>query len=271
MIMKKITAKQRGKIQQEIFTWYKTNQRSLPWRTTTDPYAILVSEIMLQQTQVDRVIPYYERFMRTFPNWEALANADKRTLLQHWSGLGYNQRALRLQETAKQIVVEGGRIPKTEEELCKLPGIGPYTACAVLAFAENQEVPGVDTNIRRVLIHKLKLSEAIGKKELATIAQSLIPRGKSRIWHNALMDYGALHATAQKTGIASLSKQSKFEGSERWVRGKMVKMLLNQESLSLRELKKTMKHARLKQIIQKMEKEQLIVKKEGWITLKEER
>src|SRR3989344_596566 len=93
MIMKKITAKQRGKIQQEIFTWYKTNQRSLPWRTTTDPYAILVSEIMLQQTQVDHVIPYYERFMRTFPNWEALANADKRTLLQHWSGLGYNQES----------------------------------------------------------------------------------------------------------------------------------------------------------------------------------
>lgn len=260
--MKKITLKQKVKIQQEILSWYEKNQRDLPWRKTTNPYAILVSEIMLQQTQVDRVIPHYKRFMQSFPTWEALAKTEKRTILEHWSGLGYNHRALRLQETAKQIVARGGTCPMTAEELCKLPGIGPYTAGAVLAFVYNQAVPVVDTNIRRVLIHKLKLLEDIGKKELEAVAQSLIPLGKSRIWHNALMDYGALHATAEKTGIASLSKQSPFEGSERWARGKVIKLLLERQAMTMKELKKGIRHPRLSKIVKQLEGETFI-KKEG--------
>ncbi len=264
--MKKISSKQKERIQNEILSWYQKNQRDLPWRKTMDPYAILVSEIMLQQTQVDRVIPYYQRFMQSFPTWEALAKAEKRTMLQHWSGLGYNHRALRLQETAKQILVRG-ELPQQQEELRKLPGIGPYTACAVFAFAHNQEVPVIDTNIRRVLIHKLRLPENIGKKQLEEIARLLIPPGKSRIWHNALMDYGALYATAQKTGIASLSKQSPFEGSERWARGKVIKLLLEHQTMTLRDLKKQIKHPQFSKIVKQLEDETFIKKESGYIMI----
>lgn len=165
------------KIQNTIFTWYQTHVRSLPRRETTDPYQIMVSEIMLQQTQVDRVIPKYLHFLELFPDIQSLAKADKTKLLTARSGLGYNSRALNLQKTAQFIVNEHKNIfPQTKEELIKLPGIGPYTAGAICAFAYNQDVTVIDINIKRVLIHLLKLDPEINPKDLEKIVADILPK-----------------------------------------------------------------------------------------------
>ena len=255
-----VTQEQIAHFQNKVLTWYKAHERYLPWRKTTDPYPILVSEIMLQQTQVDRVIPYYHRFLKTFPDFKTLAAANKHTLLSHWSGLGYNNRVLRLQQLAQRILTDcKGVFPRTEEELIELPGIGPYTARAVLAFAFNKEVAVIDTNIRRVLIHELKLKEDVSMKELEGIALAAVPKGKSRIWHNALMDYGAMEKTARKTGIKPLSKQGHFLGSDRWLRGQIVKTLLAQKEVSLLQFKKMFEHPRFEIVIKKLETEGIIL------------
>ncbi len=237
-------------LQKTILTWYKKNKRDLPWRTTTNPYYILLSEIMLQQTQVDRVIPYYQHFLLTYPDWKSLAAAHKEDLLKHWSGLGYNNRVLRLQQTAQLVITHHhGILPTTEETLLELPGIGPYTARAILAFAHNQAVPVIDTNIRRILISLLHLPETTPMKTLATYALQLIPSGKSRTWHNALMDYGALHLTARKTGIKPLNTPSTFAGSPRQLRGKIIKLLLEKKHLTRQQLRKHLNDQRTDTIL----------------------
>lgn len=222
----------------------------MPWRQTypakdgaMDPYAIHISEVMLQQTQVDRVIPYFLQWMKDFPDYASLAKASKTDLLKHRSGLGFNSRAIRLRECAKLVassklkvksipspltplLQRGESLAQVRNELMKLPGIGPYTSAAIMAFAWNKDVPVVDTNIRRVLIFLFKLDEKITPAELEHFAEKTIPKGKSRERHNALMDYGALELTARKTKIKPLSKQSKFEGSDRQVRGRIMKELV---------------------------------------------
>lgn len=219
---------------------------------------------MLQQTQAERVIPYYEKFINAFPTVGVLAKADAKTLLQLWSGLGYNSRVLRLQKLAQILVEKNHSIPENHASLLQLPGIGPYTANAILAFAFNISAPVIDTNIRRVLIHELDLPQEISKEKLGKISFLCIPEGKSREWHNALMDYGAMKATAKKTGIKSLSKQSKFQGSTRWVRGQIIKKLLQEEKLSIKKIKQEMKSQYppgiIEKIIAKMEKENIIWK-----------
>lgn len=222
----------KDQIQTQILERYSQNGRKLPWRETQDPYAIHISEVMSQQTQVDRVIPYWQKWMKDIPNYFALANISKSELLSYRSGLGFNSRALRLQECAK-IVVEQyqGVLPRSKSDLLILPWIGPYTAGAICAFAYNQEEVVIDTNIRRVLIFLLGLDENIALKELEAIAQDLIPQGRSRDWHNALMDYGAIYLTAQKTKIKSLGRQSKFQGSDRQVRGWILKFLTKKEGI----------------------------------------
>ncbi len=254
-------------VQQKILDWYKKNKRELPWRNTTDPYQILISEVMLQQTQVDRVIPYYLRFLKKYPKIQDLAKSEKKGLLSLWSGLGYNSRALRLKTFAEVIVHKGSSFPETYEELIDSPGIGPYTANAILAFAYNKEVPVIDTNIRRVLIHELNLDENISSKKLEKIAMQMVPKGKSRIWHNAIMDYGALYVTAKKTGIGPISKQSMFKGSTRSIRGKILRHLLQNKSESISALKKLYPHQEFDVIINKMLKERLIIKQEEKIFL----
>ena len=213
---------------------------------------------MLQQTQVDRVIPYYLKFMTSFPTLQALAKAEKEILLGHWSGLGYNNRVLRLQECAKLLTKQERTIPSSEEQLVTLPGIGPYTARAVVAFACNKEVPVIDTNIRRIFIHEFKLDEKISLKEMEDIAKICIPKGKSCIWHNALMDYGALILTAKKTKIKSLSQQSKFVGSDRYLRGQVIKLLIEKKEITLQEIKAKFKYPNTKEILYKMQQDNLI-------------
>lgn len=247
------------KIQQNILSWYAKNGRKLPRRATRDPYAIHISEVMLQQTQVDRVIPYFHKRMKDFPDYKTLAKASKTDLLSHRSGLGFNSRALRLQQCAHEIVTKyNSQVPKDRIKLQKLPGIGPYTSAAIMAFAWNLPVPVIDTNIRRVLIFLFKLPETITAKTLETFAETVIPTWKSRDRHNALMDQWALLLTARKTKIKSLSKQSKFEWSDRQVRWTLLKQLVKSWRVQVVSLKKDFPHKNVEKIINDMKKEKLI-------------
>jgi A/G-specific adenine glycosylase len=217
----------------KILDWYAANGRDLPWRCTTDPYAILVSEVMLQQTQVSRVLPKYESFLTRFPSLEALAAAPLADVLALWQGLGYNSRAVRLQRCAQATVTAAGgaaaRLPGSVDELRRLPGVGPYTARAVLIFAHNADLAAVDANVRRVLTHELGLPEDMPASELQAVADAALPIGRSRAWHNALMDYGAAVLTSRVTGIAPLTRQSRFQGSHRMYRARAVRLLLEGE------------------------------------------
>jgi A/G-specific adenine glycosylase len=214
-----------------LLEWYAANGRDLPWRHTTDPYAILVSEVMLQQTQVARVTPRFLEWLEAWPDLEGLASAPLADVLRRWQGLGYNTRARRLRECAATAVAAAGHggatLPRTLEELRALPGIGPYTARAVLIFAHNDDLAAVDANVRRVLMYELGLPGDLGERDLQATADAALPRGRSRDWHNALMDYGTLVLTARVTGIASPARQGAFEGSSRQRRARLLRRLLD--------------------------------------------
>jgi len=262
-------------IQQNILSRYAKHGRKLPRRQTRDPYAIHISEVMLQQTQVDRVIPYFHQRMKDFPDYQSLANASKTDLLSHRSGLWFNSRVLRLQQCAQNIIEKwkngewkNWTLPKDRFELQKLPWIGPYTSAAIMAFARNLPVPVIDTNIRRVLIFLFKLPENISAKELEVFATKIIPQWKSRDRHNALMDQWALLLTARKTKIKPLSKQSKFEGSDRQVRGRIMKQLVKRslfakegegDSLTIQDVQEEFPHKEVKDIVKGLQQEGLIV------------
>ena len=215
--------------------WWQENARDLPWRRDPSPYQVLVSEIMLQQTQVNRVIPKYEEFLQEFPTVEALAEAEPKKLLTVWSGLGYNRRALWLREAASEIV-RLGEFPKEAEELRKLKGIGDYTSRSILIFAFNKDIAAVDTNIRRVIIAEGFAEEEMNTKEIQSIAERLLLRGRSSDWHNALMDYGSQVLTSNVTGIAPLTKQPCFKGSSRELRGAIIRILTKTNQMTLEQL-----------------------------------
>jgi A/G-specific adenine glycosylase len=195
------TAEQIAQVQQALLRWYATEQRDLPWRNTSDPYAILVSEIMLQQTQVERVLPKYHQFLAAFPTLAALAEAPTAAVISAWVPLGYNTRAVRLQAIARQVMVEyAGRIPDTIDELLKLRGIGRYTAGAIACFAYHKQVATVDTNIRRVL-HRIFLGlehpePRLKDTQVLTLAEQVLPDGEAYNWNQALMDLGATLCTS---------------------------------------------------------------------------
>jgi len=178
----------------KLLIWYKKAARSLPWRETRNPYAILVSEFMLQQTQVSRVLDYYPRFLKRFPTIETLARARPKTVREAWEGMGYYARAANLHALAKQVAKTGNRIPDDPEELRTLPGVGPYTAGAVACFAYEKAVPAVDTNVKRVL------SRAFEPDDVWELAEKVTPRDGKRAWrfNQALMELGALVCTARK-------------------------------------------------------------------------
>lgn len=188
-------------VHRHLLKWYAAQQRDLPWRSTDDPYAILVSEIMLQQTQVDRVLPKYQQFLATFPTLADLAVAPTAEVISAWVPLGYNMRAVRLQSIARQVIAEyDGCIPDTIDDLLKLKGIGRYTAGAIACFAYRKQVATVDTNIRRVL-HRIffgleypkpKIKEA----EMLTFAERILPDNEAYNWNQALMDLGATICTS---------------------------------------------------------------------------
>lgn len=227
--MKKVTTSQFQKI---ILDWYKKNGRhDLPWRKTRNPYNILVSEIMLQQTQISRVLLKYDDFLKKFPTVESLANANQRDVLSLWQGLGYNRRALFLQRAVQTIHKEyASRFPKAVSALETLPGLGHYTARAVAVFSWNQPHVLLETNIRRVILHFFfSGKEKVPDSEIASILEHVAYSGNSRVWYWALMDYGAgplkkiINPNRQSKHYA---KQSRFEGSQRFVRAKIVSFLL---------------------------------------------
>jgi A/G-specific adenine glycosylase len=178
-----------------LLAWYRQNGRDLPWRRTTNPYAILVSEFMLQQTQVATVIPYYNAWMRRFPNFAALAAASEQEVLHAWQGLGYYNRARNLRAAAQRIVQEGG-FPQSLETIGELPGVGRYTARAVATFAFNRPVPIVEANIGRLLARVFDLQIPIdssgGRDRLWEFATNLVPARAASTYNSALMDLGAL-------------------------------------------------------------------------------
>ncbi len=180
-----------------VLDWYRRCRRDLPWRRSRDPYEIAVSEVMLQQTQVDRVLPKYLAFLDRFPDLQSLATAGTADVLRAWAGLGYNTRAVRLQKLARSVV-DAGAFPTTEDELRNLPGVGPYTAGAIASFAFDRPVAVVDTNVRRVLGRSVAGSAEISERRAWELANAALPQGSCRDWNQALMDLGATICVARK-------------------------------------------------------------------------
>lgn len=232
--------------------WRAHGRHSLPWRRSHRPYPVLVSEIMLQQTQVDRVIPYYRAWLKKFPTVRALANAPLSEVLIAWQGLGYNRRAKMLHEAAKLVVEKhAGKIPLNVQQLEALPGIGHYTARAVAAFAGNQDAVFLETNLRTAIIHHFYTDRtSVTDAEILDVLEQALPRGRSRDWYAALMDYGAhLKRSGIRTNAraAGHAPQKAFSGSAREARGAIVRAL----SMG----KKT--HAQLTALLGESRKEQI--------------
>ncbi len=251
-----------------VAAWYTRNARVLPWRGVTDPYVILVSEVMLQQTQVDRVIPKYRAFLGAFPTLRALADAQPADVIRMWAGMGYNGRAVRLHKLAREVMERyNGELPHTADELRKLPGIGPYTAAAVASFAFGQRVSVLDTNVYRVLSRAVHGVNAPSRDAIRPLAEELLPQPDSPItpsdWHQALMDIGAtlcttrqprcmlcpLHelcaaaphlqsgsdAALAEASVPYAPRQSRFHGSARYFRGRIVDYLREQPDPGVEE------------------------------------
>lgn len=300
--------------QDEILSWYEVHKRELPWRNLPEniavedrAYRILVSEVMSQQTQIQRVVMKYQQWLEKFPTIEALSNATIADVLLYWSGLGYNRRALNLKKTAEIIVKKlGTEFPKDEKMLRSLPGIGEYTSRAILCFAFNQQVTVIDTNVRKVILTQFShsgnggqspsspASEArqgwndegriqnpdsgrtsfarMTEKEIQDIAEQLLPKGQASEWNQALMDYAA---TVLKKEKIPIPKQSTFIGSHRYYRGQVLKILLQKKEIPVGEvgflIKKDYKDKErewLENLLQKLDKEGFIIINKQMIALR---
>jgi len=234
---RKLSFQQIRRFQKEIYLHYKRHRRALPWRRTHDPYKILVSELMLQQTQVGRVIEKYRKFLRRFPTIESVARAPLRAILEAWQGLGYNRRALALKRLATICVDRyAGRIPRTIEALKFLPGVGAATAGAVCAFAFDKPVVFIETNIRSVFIHFFFRDRGeVKDSEILPLVEQTLDAKHPRQWYYALMDYGTMlkeQHTNPSRRSAHYTRQSPFEGSLRQIRGMILRTLVKQPGIS---------------------------------------
>lgn len=247
-----------------IWDYYRTNGRSFVWRDTDNPYHILVSEIMLQQTQTDRVTPKFENFITCFPTIEILANATLKEVLSAWQGLGYNRRGMYLHQLAQLIVTtHEGIIPASPSLLEQLPGIGYATARSICAFAFNQPTVFIETNIRTVFIHHFfKNQNDISDKQIIPLVQETVDHANPRHWYYALMDYGVMlkkNFYNPSRRSKHHTKQSSFEGSDRQLRGKIIRILL-EKSLTKQSIIELCNepHLRMEKIINKMIQEKII-------------
>jgi A/G-specific adenine glycosylase len=234
----------------DLAAWFAAGGRDLPWRRTRDPWSILVSELMLQQTQVARVVDRWPRFLARFPDPPTCAAAPAAAVIDEWSGLGYNRRAVNLHRLARQVSLDhGGRLPSSLDELLALPGIGPYTARAVRVFANELDDGVVDTNVARILARTS--GRRLGRREAQELADRSVPPGGGWTWNQAMLDIGARHCTARSPscercplasrcrwllagrpgpdpalGSAGVSgRQGRFDGSDRQGRGRLVDAL----------------------------------------------
>lgn len=224
-----------------ILAHYRTMARSMPWRETRDPYAVLVSEIMLQQTQVERVRLKYDEFLGRFPTLAALASAPLSDVLKVWQGLGYNRRAIYLKRCAAEIVEQhNGIFPATVQELQALPGIGPYTARAVAAFCFDVAEPLIETNVRTVYIHFFFHGhDKVNDRDIMPLVAATLDRDAPRQWYYALMDYGTmLKQLHPNPGLRSRhhTRQSRFEGSNRQLRSRLLRQIIAQPGISVKQL-----------------------------------
>ena len=267
-IKKKLTPAQVRAFRKKVYAYYDREGRDLPWRKNLKPYGVLVSEVMLQQTQVGRVLEKYREFLAAFPDFPALARAPLTKLLLIWQGMGYNRRALALRALAQKVVDDHcGRLPSDPEKLLALPGIGKYTAGAIAAFAFNKPVVFMDTNIRRVYIHEfLPEWDGIHDDELTPLVLQTLDTGNPRKWYNALMDYGTMLKREQinpNRRSAHYTRQSPFDNSNRQVRGRILKILVGGPPYTPAQIVKRsgMDAERVKKNLVLLEKEGFVRKK----------
>jgi len=269
-----LSAGQIRKFRDKVYDYYRNHGRDLPWRNTSDPYRILVSEIMLQQTQVARVLEKYEEFIHTFPTIDSLARARLRDILKVWQGLGYNRRALALKKAAEVVVGHhDGKIPACIDSLRALPGIGNTTAHAICAFAFNEPTVFIETNIRTAFIYRFfRNSHKVRDREILPLVAQTLDAENPRIWYHALMDYGAAlkkkHANPSRSS-AHYQKQSPFEGSNRQIRGAILRALVEKPKVYEGELVKAIpfRAEAVMQNLKQLEREGLVARNGKYVSI----
>ncbi|MGE5309130.1 MAG: A/G-specific adenine glycosylase [Deltaproteobacteria bacterium] len=256
-----------------VYAYYKRNRRPMPWRSTCDPYRILVSEVMLQQTQVARVMEKYPEFIRAFPTVRALAEAPLARVLKVWQGMGYNRRALYLRKLARTVVAEhDGRIPRDRQTLLGLPGLGPATSACVCAFAFGQAFPFIETNIRSVFIHHFfRGKSGVCDTEILPLVEKTLDRSDPRNWYYALMDYG-VHLKATRPNPSRRSsgykKQSPLEGSVRQARARIVRYLLANKGCAVTGLLRlSQDRALAAEALEGLERDRLVAVRDGRVRI----
>lgn len=267
-MQKKLNKREIGKFRKAIWDYYRIHGRhELPWRKTKNPYRILVSEIMLQQTQVERVIPKYKQFIKNFPSISSLEKASLTEVIAVWQGLGYNRRAVSLYKIAGILKNQyKGRVPSSPDVLKTLPGIGDYTASAIVAFAYHIPVLFIETNIRTVYIHFfLSEKKKVYDAEIKTLLEQSIDIGQAREWYYALMDYGTmLKKQYRNLNVKSIhySRQSRFEGSKRQIRGCIIRLLLTNGPAGKQKIRNSvaLSDHNLDEILDKLRQDGLIAK-----------
>lgn len=259
--------------QKTVYDFYADNARTMPWRTEPSPYYVFISEIMLQQTQVLRVIEKFTEWIKVFPDFHSLASASLAEVLTQWQGLGYNRRAKFTHEAAKRIVEDfDGTLPKSIPELEKLPGIGPATARSIYVYTFNRPIAYIETNVRAVFIHECFADqEGITDEQIYPLVEMTIDELNPRKWYSALMDYGThlkkIHKNPSRRS-AHHTKQSKFEGSDRQIRGAIIRLLTqNPKGLTEKQLEKEIADERFEKIKKALLAEKMIHKKGNTITL----
>ncbi|MFA9289222.1 MAG: hypothetical protein ACEQSA_05080 [Weeksellaceae bacterium] len=266
-----------AQLQQIVWSYYRENKRLMPWREHIDPYWVVVTEIMLQQTQVPRVMTKFPEFLKQFPDFATLASASLPQLLGAWQGMGYNRRAKYLQQIAEKIVHEhNGILPQDPELLEKLPGIGPATARSIIVYSYNLPLVFIETNIRRIFIHHFfSNAETVHDRDIYPLVEKSLDTSNPREWYYALMDYGTyLGKTVPNPNRKSkhYTKQSSFQGSKRKIRGEILRMLLQYNTLSEAEILQHYEgdEIRAKEVLMDLIKEQFIKQKDNSYTINHE-
>ena len=265
-----LSADEIRKFRKTIYRYYSEHGRELPWRQTQDPYRILVSEIMLQQTQVERVLEKYPIFIQQFPSFRTLADAPLRDVLAAWQGLGYNRRATSLKKIGEVVTKEHrGSLRADVDFLTALPGIGYNTACAILAFAFNKAVVFIETNIRTVFIHFFfSERDAVRDNEILPIVEQTLDGENSCTWYSALMDYGTMlkktHGSTNPRS-AHYQKQPPFKGSDRQVRGMVLKAIIAHHHITDAEIVERLQvpFERARKALDALQKEGFVREQEG--------
>lgn len=255
-VEEKISRMHKNEFQQDLVQWFQKEQRDLPWRKDNDPYKVWVSEVMLQQTRVDTVIPYYNRFLEKFPTIDAFAKADEESILKVWEGLGYYSRVRNLHTAVREVVADyGGKVPDTKEEISQLKGVGPYTAGAVLSIAYGKPIPAVDGNVMRVLSRILLIKDDIAKPSSRKIfekaAEVLMYHDNPSYFNQALMELGALICTPTSPACLLCPVREHCQAFSKGV----------QEELPVKTRKKSTRHEDILAVVLRNEEGKILINK----------